>query len=381
MPNLWRRVSRQQPCPICGKSDWCRLSHDLQWAICRRLNTGEGRQKVDKSGVEFWIYHLQGDVVADRPRLDLPTPITSARAEPVILNQVYHAILHCLSLSADHRAQLRCRGFSDQEISARAYRSLPRQGRAAIAKRLLDTFGPATCSGIPGLYICEGEGRRWWSLAGASGLIIPIRDHIGRIVALSARGDDPDTDSRYSVISSTRYRGPGPGAPIHVPLMNTSAARGIRPTEGALKADVATASSGLWTLGLPRVSGWSKAISCLWMLKIVDIHLAFDMDAYRNLQVALALRKAALALQAEGFRVHLELWDEADGKGIDDLLAAGHTPTVLTGSAMIGELGSIIRSAKFVDSLQVARRWAEKQQRYTRRLRLSMAEEVAHVDD
>src|SRR5262249_23347519 len=36
-----------------------------------------------------------------------------------------------------------------------------------------------------------------------------------------------------------------------------------------------------------------------------------------------------------GFAVELEMWDLADGKGIDDLLAAGKTPDVITDGGAI----------------------------------------------
>jgi hypothetical protein len=377
----WQRVNRKQLCPICAKPDWCRVSSDGQWAICRRLDTGNGHRKVDKAGVEYWIYRLQSGPVTARPPLLPPSVVQDERAPVDILHQVYHAVLQSLRLSPQHRAQLTQRGLCDQDISFRQYRSLPREGRAALAKQLVERFGETTCARVPGLYIREQEQRRWWSLAGAPGLVIPVRNAACQVIALMVRSDDPDAESRYSAISSKKYQGPSPGSPIHIPLIESATSSVIRLTEGFLKADIATTLSGLHTIGLPGVSMWASAFPFLKTLHHPAIHLAFDMDACRNLQVALALRQAARTLQAEGFRVHLEIWDEVDGKGIDDLLAAGHTPTVLTGSAMLSELHQMIRSAQLVDPLQIARHWTEKQQRYTQRLRLPTAAEVAHGND
>jgi hypothetical protein len=299
------------------------------------------------------------------------------RATNDALDQVYRALLRSLSLSPQHRVQLTQRGLMDREITFRQYRSLPRQGRAALAKTLVEMFGETTCAGVPGLYIREQD-RRWWSLAGAPGLVIPARNAAGQIIALMVRSDDPDAASRYSAVSSAKYWGPSPGAPIHIPLSKDATNSAIRLTEGFLKADVATTLSGLHTIGLPGVSMWAAALPFLRTLKKPVIRLAFDMDASRNLQVAGALRQTVRKLSGEGFPVEIEMWDEADGKGIDDLLAAGHTPAVLTGAAMIAELSQMIRSATFVDPLQVSRRWEDKRQRYARRLRLPLAEEVAH---
>jgi len=61
--------------------------------------------------------------------------------------------------------------------------------------------------------------------------------------------------------------------------------------------------------------------------------LAFDADAWENLTVARALAGCADALAAAGFAVELERWEAADGKGLDDLLAAGKAPEVLAGDA------------------------------------------------
>jgi hypothetical protein len=381
MRDQWQRVDRKNPCPVCGKGDWCRTSTDLRWAMCRRLDTGEGRQKTDKDGAPYWVYDLVGSPFHEHHPPSLSVTSTQARARDDILDEVYRVLLSTLSLSNQHRAQLRQRGLCDQDIAWRGYRNLPQQGRASVARHLVDVFGPETCRTVPGLYVCEREGKRWWTLAGAAGLLIPLRDHAGRVIALSVRSDDPDAESRYSAISSSKYGGPGPGAPIHIPLTRAPVAGVIRLTEGALKADVATTLGQLFTVGLPGVSGVGKAIPLLRVRKIREVRLAFDADAYRNLQVAMALRQAVRTLQNEGVHVSLDVWDEAEGKGIDDVLLAGHDTTVLTGSAMMDELHTMIRSARFADPLQIARRWEDKRLRYVQRLRLPTVKEVAHGND
>jgi hypothetical protein len=95
----------------------------------------------------------------------------------------------------------------------------------------------------------------------------------------------------------------------------------------------------------------------------------------------MALRQTVQRLRAEGMTVQMEWWDEADGKGIDDLLAIGHTPTILTGASIMAEVDQMLQSARLVDPLHITRRWAVKQQHYTRRLRLPTAQEVAHGND
>jgi hypothetical protein len=381
MPSLWQRVNRKQFCPICGKPDWCRVSADGQWAICRRLDTGDGHRKVDKAGMEYWVYHLHHDQPS-RPLPPLPpSRVPVARAADEVLHQVYQSLLRSLALSTPHQAQLARRGLRQEDITLRHYRTLPSQGRAALAKRLVDMFGETTCARVPGLYIREQDGRWWWSLTGAPGLVIPVRNAVGQIIALTVRSDDPEATARYSAVSSTKYGGASPGAPLHVPLMESSTTPLVRLTEGVLKADIATALSGLHTIGLPGVSMWPAALPFLKRLTRPVVRLAFDMDASRNLQVAMALQQTARRLRSEGLNVQLEVWDEIDGKGIDDLLAAGHSPAVLMGAAMTDEIYQMIRSAKLVDPLQIARRWEARRQRYLQRLRLPVEAEVSHGDD
>jgi hypothetical protein len=54
------------------------------------------------------------------------------------------------------------------------------------------------------------------------------------------------------------------------------------------------------------------------------IWLAFDADWRTNPVVARALAAAAMALTNQGWSVLIEVWDPAQGKGIDDVLVAGH---------------------------------------------------------
>ena len=71
---------------------------------------------------------------------------------------------------------------------------------------------------------------------------------------------------------------------------------------------------------------WRKALPVLEALQPQRVLLAFDADWRSNPHVAHALGQAAFALVKAGYEVQVEDWDPALGKGIDDLLAAGHTP-------------------------------------------------------
>lgn len=127
----------------------------------------------------------------------------------------------------------------------------------------------------------------------------------------------------------------------------------VRLTEGILKADVATVLSGRLTLGLPGVSAWRHAIPLLCEIHVRTVSLAFDADANRNWNVVRALQRSATALRAAGIQVALEQWGEEDGKGIDDLLAAGKRPAVVIGKGTLEAIRAIARAAYRSDPLLV----------------------------
>ena len=161
----WQHVSPHTPCPICWKSDWCCVSMDGAWAICRRVNTGIGRHKQDKGGTEYWLYRLDGSSLQPRPTVEVPPPSNPMCADTGTLDRVYRALLDVLPLVPFHHQALRQRGLVDAEILRRRYRTFPRQGRAVLAKRLVECVGADVCAHVPGFYLAEQDGRRWWSLS------------------------------------------------------------------------------------------------------------------------------------------------------------------------------------------------------------------------
>lgn len=261
--SAWRHVSHSESCRICDKPDWCAVSADGTWALCRRVDTGAGIHKVDKAGADYWLYHLDGRTPSRHSIFELPSQPCIERAEPAALAQVYRVLLATLLLSSTHWQALHQRGLADVVIFRRQYRTLPLTGRAALAKRIVEQVGAEVCAQVPGFYIAERDRQRWWSLAGVSGLLIPVRDPEGRIVALKVRADDPGDGPKYTMISSAKHGGPSPGAQVHVPLYDGLRGETIRLTEGELKADVATALSGLLTVSIPGVTMWRKALPVL----------------------------------------------------------------------------------------------------------------------
>jgi hypothetical protein len=351
----WAGVTPDQPCAICGRPDWCSRTADGRLAVCRRsphsATHGAGDRRVDRSGGDYWLYRLG-------PALPPPGPPPSftladgkgERADADVLHQVYTAFLEALALTYEHRVALRGRGLSDAAIDLLGYRSLGRS-RAAAVRKLIEGGLEQHLPRVPGFFVRETEApAKYWTAAGPGGMLVPVRDANGRTIALMVRRDDGAAagvapHGKYTYLSARKRGGPGPGSPVHIPLhpgLNTTL---VRVTEGALKADLATTLSGVLTAGLPGVGTWRRAAPVLAQLGARVARLAFDADASVNRAVARALANLAEDLRAKSFTVEVERWGLADGKGIDDLLAAGKKPEVLTGDAAFAAVSTVLAAA------------------------------------
>src|SRR5215212_3012994 len=345
----WPLVTEESPCHVCGKSDWCSVSADGKKAICRRKDDGTGVRRTDKSGQDYWLYELNGhrELILSEEILQQDGEVPE-KADPQTLDQVYGALLDQLALSHAHRQELHRRGLTEASIKRSGYRTLTLKGREELARPLVEHFGSELCSQVPGLY--ENEAGRW-SVAGTAGMLVPVRDIEGRIVALKIRADEAGEGSKYTYLSSAKHGGPGPGSQVHVPMHDELDLSVVRLTEGELKADVATALTGMLTVSMPGVSSWRPALEVSSSLGCSVVHLAFDADAKHNERVALALREAYRTLEERGFEVLLEMWPRELGKGIDDLLASGHEPTLLAGEDAHAAVNEIVAEATGVSRI------------------------------
>jgi hypothetical protein len=345
--NNWRGVTAAHPCPICQHPDWCSVTADGTLAKCMRIEAGAFKSGEQKDGVRYFLHRLDGTShaasTAPPPRL----PGAGAeRAYPDQLHRAYSALLARLHLLPTHREALKKRGLSDEEIDRRGFRSLGVSGRASRAKALRAELGDAVLA-VPGFIVKKptGSGEPYLTIAGAAGLLVPVRDAEGRIVALLSRQDDSSRGGgKYSYLSSAKHGGPGPGAPPHLPLGVAAPALVARLTEGALKADIATALSGLPTVGAAGLA-WRPALDALQALGCKTVRLAFDADALDNPHVARALSDCCAAAVSAGLAVELERWPLAEGKGIDDLLATGKAPELLTDEAAAAAIAEALSAS------------------------------------
>jgi putative DNA primase/helicase len=336
----WQEFTGRNKCPICNRAGHCRQATASGTIICTR-NGPPHEMRRASDGHVYWVHGGNGSP----PPVERPSACTAPLAPVEVRAEVYAYWLGLLTLSGRHRNELKARKLPDEEIDRRGYRSWPLEGRKRVVESLAERFGADKCQGVPGLYFEEDR----WHGAAPPGLLIPVRDAQGRITAFRVRRDDPgEDDARYLWVSSANHKGPSPGAQVHVPLHNGSPRR-ARCTEGEIKSDVATFLDGLTTISVPGVGTWPLAVPVLKEMGVETVVVSFDADARQNFHVGRAVHEAVQGFQAEGFTVELERWDHQLAKGIDDLLADGHAPELVTGGLVLDVAAGIAAQAEAND--------------------------------
>lgn len=304
----WVRVTKNNPCPICGKSDWCLTSEDGKSAICART---ESDKPAGRAG---WLHKLDRSNPLSPPPKPRQPARGSEKAAEDILDKAYGAMLSELHLSETHCANLKHRGLIDGEIHTLGYKSLPVNGRRTVIQKLIAQGIRLT--GIPGFWVESGEIR----LSGPAGMLIPVKDIKSRIVGLQIRCDSAESGSRYRWLSSRGFfAGCSPGAPVHVARKAASSNSEIWITEGPIKADIAALKLGHVVLAVPGVGNWPGVIPIIRELAPSRVIIAFDMDKLSNAVVNLHTNALIAYLVMRRIRTFEADWD-AKFKGLDDLL-------------------------------------------------------------
>jgi len=242
-----------------------------------------------------------------------PTPLPSAAASGAAsapaqpdadgCDLAYRLLLQQLPLGDEHRADLHRRGLTDAEIARRGYGSLRNIDRGRAAKAVHQALGNEVLA-VPGF----GEGDFGVTLQGeATGIVVPVRDLQGRIVALKVRRA---AEPKYLYLSGGAD-GPSPGSPAHVPVGVTAPAPVVRVTEGELKADVCVALGDTPTIGVPGVTQWRSALPLLKHLSARTVIVAFDApDVENKVPVFEQFQAFYHALVNEGYEVAWEVWSD-----------------------------------------------------------------------
>jgi hypothetical protein len=339
-----RRVSRAEPCPVCGEPTWCRVARDGSYAVCNRVESA----KSGRGQGGGWVHRLADSLSAPPPAASpsRPPPATAENDLAPIgrRDEAYRRLRAAAKLHGKHVVELRQRGYSPDEIKARAYGTLPLRGRARLAGECYGGL-PGRLAGVPGFYTARGlDGSEYWTLAGSPGLLIPCLDPQGRIRAYRIRPDrnenqqnGADDPPKYIWFSSGKKPGgTGSGAHCHVARpLSAVRERAVWVTEGEIKADLASERLGAVVLSIPGVGLWARCLPDLAGLLSAggQVVIAMDSDWRTKAAVHNAAWRLYLTCQALGYDVRVALWDTAR-KGLDDLLTAGGTPQVRPATAL-----------------------------------------------
>lgn len=339
------RVTRAYPCPVCGHDGYCQVTAEGDEAWCMRCE--EGSVRVHESTLGMVYVHALGECARlPLPRAVAPLAASPERAPIDLLDRAHRAVLSQLSLDESDRDALRARGFDTCAIGTNAYRSTCSERGWRVGRTVGDRLGLEVAPRIPGIvwrYRAEEDPESGWlHWRAPDGLLIPVRDLEGRIVAMKVRRRDDRAVryGRYAYVTSaarptregeaSRFIDlPGPTAlcAVHVPV----AAQALRSkssrliiTEGELKADVATALLGEPVVSIPGVGAWKQGVALARAWGASEVQVAFDMDAELNPVVAQARDNLVSALRHAGLNVTVRTWpyDGTRWKGLDDHLLA-----------------------------------------------------------
>ena len=244
----FRNVSTSEPCPICGKPDWCSIQYvegGEKLHYCRRVLCGDNIISPTDSRTYIFIKQARdgsclykeeqaylaakeewkknnGTLRGASPRKTAPSMPASCpvKAEPEIaplensrLDKIYRRFLQHLTLHKNHVRYFKDQGWSSDLIIRSMVKSMPPSGRdpagkstrESITSSLIREFG--SLKGVPGFY--EAPNGRW-TFTGTGGILIPLFDCRKNLYRLRLRLDHPEVDengkekNKYNNISSFR---------------------------------------------------------------------------------------------------------------------------------------------------------------------------------
>lgn len=171
-------------------------------------------------------------------------------------------------------------------------------------------------NGLPGAFLFKAPGKSMWGFRLYDGILIPIRNQLGEIVAMQIRTTS-GSGSKYMLISSRNMPCGRVGrGRIHYPLANHEGNRCDSKTalltEGPLKSDVychldPNSSHKVFALvGVNSTSGLAKDLEKNQFTCVFD---GFDMDKLVNPAVMKGLGKIRRICKASGVTFQNLFWD------------------------------------------------------------------------
>ena len=214
------RVSKDNPCPICGKPDWCGIAEDGSFAVCMRI---ESFNPTENHG---WLHVLNENhnykpsnfKKTSRPKQKKSKVQIDTSYSKIRSPKVYNTLVDKLSLSDEHIEELINRGLTPDEaekLKAEGYRTFPANAfqRMKIAQEINDKHKDTIYS-VAGFHKTKNGLPNF---TGYPGIMIPVKDPFGAIQGFQIRLDDPNGEGKYRWFSSKNYEGgTSSGTPLHL---------------------------------------------------------------------------------------------------------------------------------------------------------------------
>lgn len=346
MPSsLYKRVSRQRACRICGKTDWCSYTPDENISFCAREDKGSDRTSRTGWGVFYHEKTLFQNHV--EPPFPPRRPLLSSKPElaPIeIRDFVYRKLIELAPATdskeiIDGEEGLRARKILDFE----KYGSLPqtqferrelaREIRQEINQKFPDLVGKRKfcLSGLPGFWLDKSGYMQLWLEKDYTCpmMLIPYCSAAGLVQACQIRYMCRKLSKgavRYVWLSTPeKSEGLSCGSPLHFADYDArSFDKPILITEGALKAE--TTRNFMRDYDVLASAGVTCAHEeIVAAARFRPLLIAFDADYYENVNVARALSRlihyvfsnaAKFSFQPQ---VKILTW-ERGVKGVDDAL-------------------------------------------------------------
>lgn len=328
------------------------------------------RSFVAPDGQEIQVY-----APGEGMQAELPDRLSSVPVDKKARDRGYRILLDHLALKPQHRRWLSAkRGFGDELIDRRLYRSLPKVAdMAAAVDAAVAEMGIEIATALPGLVVREVGATPCWMLGArysgtkdggfpnqgetGDGLLTPVMDADGLVVALRVRShvpsEDGGWDKKVTWMSSNYAGGASPGAPFHhaVPGQLVDAST-ILVTEGEDKAQAAAEHFGCRALSLPGLNpaageavvreleaALSKDGGMTCFVRIaLDMDPATNLNATRDAYATISTVRDFCLAHDRDLVFAVGSWDGAKAKGIDDAIRAGIKVEWLERDAIDGHL-------------------------------------------
>lgn len=336
--NKARYLTAATPCPICHgyerakKGERCWGYGTDGWAHCTRAEYAAGLP-LGSDGA--YAHKLAGSCKCGRSHGDVVPVVrpavrdhdrTREQDAPVwVRDAVYQRYLALCPLRPEHLAVYARRGEVDAMVAqAYGYGSLPRGRDEAqrVVAALIREFGEHTLLTVPGFWAQKG-GRPTTHTGSATddSAVIPCRDERGKITALVRH-------TMSGSGSAAKYRNFSGSREVHT--VATGGVFGqVYIVEGIHKAHVAAEAGGVKVLGLAGAELTAGSLATLEAMHTEDgLVVALDApDVRANKHVRDAHARLLHKLEAWP-NVAVADWPDAHGKGLDDIIKAGHWPVL-----------------------------------------------------